>query len=107
MDYGSPDYKFVKQSWIEYLALDPAGITFNCYVGGSTIPVFTFTLPQALTRTSKKIRHPATKGRIWRWVATSNSDFRLYSDSRNEWKSVTQDKGYQMRPLQQETPKQP
>lgn len=107
MDYGSPDYKFVKQSWIEYLALDPAGITFNCYVGSNTTPSFTFTLPQSLTRTSKKIRHPATKGRIWRWVATSSSDFRLYSDSRNEWKAVTQDKGYQVRPLQQEGPKQP
>jgi hypothetical protein len=107
MDYGSPDYKFVKQSWIEYYALDVAGIIFNCYVGGSTTPVFTFTLPQSMTRTSKRVRHPATKGRIWRWVATSNSDFRLYSDSRNEWKSVTQDKGYQVRPLQQETPQQP
>ena len=106
-DFGSPDYKFVKQGWFEYMALGAAGITFNFFVGGSTNPAFAFTVPQALTRTSKRVRFPATKGRIWRWVATSASPFRLYSDSRIEWKAVTQDKGYQVRPLQQETPQQP
>lgn len=107
MDFGSPDYKFVKQGWFEYMALDAGGITFNCYVGGSATPTFTFGVPQSLTRTSKRVRFPATKGRIWRWVATSASPFRLYSDSRLEWKMVTQDKGYQLRPLQQEAAQQP
>jgi hypothetical protein len=108
MDFGSPDYKFVKQGWFEYTALDPAGITFNCYVdGGLTAPTFSFALPKSLNRTTVRVRFPATKGRVWRWIATSASDFRLYSDSRIEWKPVTQDKGYELRPLQQEMPQQP
>jgi hypothetical protein len=107
MDFGSPDYKFVKQGWFEYMALDPGGIVFNCYRDGGNTLAFTFTLPQSLTRTSKRVRFPATKARNWRWVATSTSPFRLYSDSRFEWKMVTQDKGYQLRPLQQEAPQQP
>jgi hypothetical protein len=114
MDFGTPDYKIVKQGWIEYMALDPAGITFNVYVGSNTLVTppnnnieFSFTLPQSLTRTSWRVRFPATKGRIWRWVATSAGDFRLYSDSRIEYYPVTKDKGSAALPFQQATPKQP
>lgn len=107
MDFGTPDYKFTKQGWFEYTALDPAGVLFQCFVDGVNVPQFSFTLPQSLTRANLRVRFPATKARVWRWVASSSSDFRLYSDSWYEWKPVTQDKGYQKQPVQQEEPKQP
>ena len=106
-DYGSPDWKIVKQVYVQYLAPDPAGITFNVFIGGGSTPRYSFNLPQALTRTSWRVRLPAAKGKIWRWVATSASDFRLYSDSRVEYKRVTQDLGYTTQPFQQQTPQQP
>lgn len=107
MDFGTPDYKFVKQGWFEYLAEDPAGILFQCYVDGYFLPQFSFVLPQATTRANVRVRFPATKARVWRWVASSNSDFRLYSDSWYEWKGVTQNKSYNKQPVQQEEPKTP
>ena len=107
MDFGSPDYKIWKQGWFEYMSLDAAGITFSCYVEGKSTPSFTFNLPQSLTRASLRVRFPATKGRVSRWVATSSSDFRLYSDSRIEYNRVTKDKGYTLLPLQRESPQQP
>jgi hypothetical protein len=114
MDFSGPDYKIVKQAWIEYTALDAAGITVNVYVGANTTVSapnnqveFSFTLPQSLTRTSKRVRFPATKARVWRWIATSNSDFRLYSDSRIEFNPITKDKGYAALPFQQPEPTQP
>jgi hypothetical protein len=106
-DYGSPDWKIVKQGYFEYFAPDPAGIAFSCYIQGSSVPQYSFTLPQAVVRTSKRVRFPATKAQNWRWVATSSSPFRLYSDSRLEYKKITNDNSYQLRPLQQETATQP
>jgi hypothetical protein len=100
MDFGSPDYNFVKQTWVEYMALDPAGITVNCYIEGGNVPAFSFTLPQSLIRVAKRVRLPATMARVWRWTATSNSDFRLYSDSRFEFRYTSQDKSQQPWPLQ-------
>lgn len=114
MDFSGPDYKIVKQAWIEYMAEDRAGITFNVYVGPNTAVSapnnqveFTFTLPQSLTRSSRRVRFPATKARVWRWIATSNSDFRLYSDSRIEYNPITKDKGYAPLPFQPAEPTQP
>jgi hypothetical protein len=107
MDFGRPDYKIVKQVRIEYLALDPAGITFNCYTGGSSTPSYSFTVPQSLTRTSHRVRLPAVKAKIWRFVGSSPGDFRLYSDSRVEQKAINNSSDYTLSPFQQPAQTQP
>jgi hypothetical protein len=107
MDFGTPDYKIIKQFYVEYQALDSTGITFQCYIEGAPTPVFSFTVPQALVRSSFRCRVQATKAKIWRIVGTSPQPFRIYSDSRSEVKRVTQDLGYQIIPLQQPAATQP
>ena len=92
---GTDRFKVWKQCWVEYVAPDPAGITFSVYTEGSTTPTFTFNVPQTTVRTSKRIRFPATKAKIWRVIGTSPSKFRLYSESFVEYKEVNTASGYQ------------
>lgn len=93
--FGTDEWKFLKQGWFEYVAPDPAGITFAVYIEGNTVtPAYTFTLPQATTRTTERVRFPAVKATVWRMVGISPSKFRLYGESFVEFKSITNDKGY-------------
>lgn len=102
--YGTDEFKIVKQAWLEYIAPDAAGITFNAYIEGSAVPQFSFTLPQATVRTAKRIRFPAVKAKVWRWVATSASDFQFYAESHFEVKPIGSQKGYQPAKIMQEAP---
>lgn len=94
--FGTDEFKFVKQGWFEYVAPDPAGISFSVYTEGTlTAPVFTFVLPSTGNfRAAKRIRFPATKGKLWRMIGTSPTQFQLYGESFVEWKPVTMNKGY-------------
>lgn len=93
---GTDHWKIWKQGWFEYVAPDPAGITFSVYLeGNTTTPAFTFSLASTSVRTAKRVRFPATKAKIRRIVATSPSRFQLYGESFIEWKDITTDSGYQ------------
>lgn len=100
--YGTDEWKFAKQGWFEYAASDPAGITMACYLDGSAVPSFSFTLPQSVSRTTLRVRFPVLKGRLWRWVGTSPSDFQIYGDTHIEIKGVTLDKGYQRQKIHEQ-----
>lgn len=102
--YGSDEFKTGKQGWFEYVAPDPAGVMFNLYIEGGTVPVFTFTLPQATVRTAKRVRFIPLKAKVWRWTAASASDFQLYNESQIEIKPWTTSKGYEKAKLAAGTP---
>lgn len=91
---GTDEFKFLKQGYFEILAPDPGGIAFNVYLEGSATAAYSFSLPQALVRTSVKVRFPAFKAKLWRFVATSAGDFKLYGESFLEVKKITTEKGY-------------
>jgi hypothetical protein len=94
--FGTDHFKIVKQCWVEYIAADPAGINFNVYLEGNmATPIFSFNLPQTLVRKTVRVRFPAFKGTIWRFIATSPSQFVMYGESFVEWKDTTVDSGYQ------------
>ena len=100
LNYGDESWKIIKQGFFTYIANDPGGITFSLYVEGNlTTPEFTFTLPQATVRTTKRVRFPATKAKLFRWIATSAGDYQLYGDSWIEAKGIVQSKGYQRQRL--------
>jgi hypothetical protein len=91
--YGSDEWKFIKQAWLEYTAQDT--VTFSCYVDGNTKnPVLSFTLPASATRRAVRVRLKPVKARMFRWVATSLGAFQIYGDSHFEIKGITIDKGY-------------
>jgi len=93
--WGTDEFKFAKQGWWEWTCADPAGITVNVYLEGSPLPTFTFTLPQALTRTTKRVRMPVMTSRLWRVTGiTSAGDFQIYNESHLEVKTITSEKGY-------------
>jgi len=97
---GLTGWKFCKQLWCSYCSADEDGVTVNVYTeGSSTTPVFTFNLPSTgglAVRKSERIRFPAIMAQQWRFVATSNSPFRLYEDQTYvEMKNSTDQKGYQ------------
>jgi hypothetical protein len=93
--FGTDEFKICKQSYFEYVAPDAAGVSFSVYTEGDmTVPSFTFTLPKATVRTSTRIRFPAVKAKVWRWIATSASNFQMYGESFIEFKPITTSKGY-------------
>jgi len=92
---GTDEYKIIKQGQFEYVAADPGGINFSVYVEGNLLtPAYTFNLPQASVRTAVRIRFPALKAKIWRFIATSATPFQLYGESFVEFKPITLNKGY-------------
>lgn len=109
LDFGVPGYKYVKQGFISYES--PAPIAVNVYLDDNeSAPAFTFTLPATPQRTGEyqyglgerlplRVRFPAFKARLWRFVGTSNEDFRLYSTSWLEYKTVNSTGGYKPQPL--------
>jgi hypothetical protein len=97
--YGTDGWKIVKQGWFEYQCDDPDGIVFNVFLEGSAIPTFSFTLASSSVRRSVRVRFPAWKFKLIRWIATANTQFQLYSESKIEFKPVTVDKGYYPEPL--------
>lgn len=98
---GTENWKVWKQGWFEYAAQDPAGITFNVYVEGNvTTPAYTFTVPQSLTRVTKRVRFPAKKAKLWRIIGTSPGDFQFYApESMIEIKPQSPGSGYAKVPL--------
>lgn len=112
LDFGTSEFKTVKQGWFEYEA-PSAPITVNCYLEGTDALAFSFTLPQGpiisdsttntLGRSSIKVRFPPFKARSWRFVGTCSGNFKLYSTSFFEWKPSTSEKGYAKAALTQTT----
>lgn len=93
-DLGEESWKFVKQFFVEYNA--PSPISFSVYTEGNiTTPAYTFTLPATSGRFARKVRFPAVKAKLWRFVGTSAQPFQFYAD-RTAWevKTVTENKGY-------------
>lgn len=102
LDFGNtPGYKVLKQGWWEYSAPDPAGVTVQAFLDGLGTPAFTFTLPQAQARTGVRVRFPATKCRLARFIGTSPSDFKIYSSSYFQAKSANSSGGYSREQLKE------
>lgn len=98
---GVENWKVWKQGWLEYAAVDPNGIQFKVYTEGNmTTPLYSFTVPQSLTRVTKRVRFPAHKAKLWRIVGTSASDFQFYApESLIESKVQSAGSGYAKAPL--------
>lgn len=95
INYGADEWHLYKQIFAEYRAPDTNGITVNVYADGNTlVPVFTFTLPSSATRTARKVRFPATKCKLIRFIGTSATPFRMYDETQIEHKFVCSGKGY-------------
>lgn len=102
---GSSDWKLVKQVFAEYKSQN-SSITVNAFTDGNmTTPAFTFVLPQTTGphRASKKVRLPATKYRLIRYIGTptngvqpnQTNNFELYDDTEFDVKSLTAGNSYQ------------
>jgi hypothetical protein len=98
---GVENWKIWKQGWFEYDAADPGGIVMNVYIEGNlTTPAYSFTLPQSTGRTTKRVRFPAKKAKLWRIVGTSASDFQMWMpESLIESKIQSAGSGYTKAPL--------
>lgn len=99
LDFDMPGYKFAKQGWFEY----NSSSLINVYVYLDDNPNYTFyfqlpastTVPGSIGRSAVRVRFPAFKARVWRFTGvTFSSDFRMYSTSFIEWKSVNSIGGY-------------
>lgn len=111
LDFGVPGYKYVKQGWFSYES--PSEISINVYLDDNeSAPAFTFSLPATPQRSEEpqfgigerlpiRVRFPAFKARTWRFVGTADQDFRLYSTSWLEHKSVNSPGGYKPQALQE------
>lgn len=95
--FGTDQWKVAKQCWIEYAATDASGIAFAMYVDGDmSMPLFTFTLPQSANRRTTRVRFPANKATMFRFIGISSSDFQLYMpESHVDVKEICVGKGYQ------------
>jgi hypothetical protein len=102
MRFSTDEYKISKQGYFEYIAPDAGGITVDVYAEGNmAAPIYTFNLPQSTNRISKRVRFPARKRKLWRFVGTSESPFQMYMpESMIEVKSVSTQKGYERAKLQ-------
>jgi hypothetical protein len=99
--FGTDEFKLVKQAYFEYINSGSLPIVFNVFTEGQDTPVYTFTLPASVTRVSVKVRFPAVKAKLWRFVGVSTEDFKLYGQSFIEWKPISTGKGYQKMELGQ------
>jgi len=90
---GVDESKILKQLYVETTATAP--ITCNVYYDGNTTPGFTFTIPElGGVRNALRVRLPAIKFRIVRFIFTSASDFILWETSKFEWKPLCSGKSY-------------
>ena len=88
---GVDESKILKQLYVETTATAP--ITCNVYYDGNL--GFTFTIPElGGVRNALRVRLPAIKFRIIRFIFTSASDFILWETSKFEWKPLAQGKSY-------------
>lgn len=95
---GTDSSKLLKDTYLEYESSMP--IVCEVYYDQSPTPLYTFTLPIAIARTSQRVRFPAIKYRLVRLVMTSAADFMLWDESFMAVKPVLQgSKGYQQAPL--------
>lgn len=100
--FGSPENKLVKQGYFEYQATQP--VQFSVFIEGSSTARYTFTLPSTNgVRTSTRVRFPAVKAKLWRFVSTSTADYQTYSESSLDVKGIRGEKGYVPQSLEQET----
>jgi hypothetical protein len=85
---STDESKMAKLGYFDYTALAP--INFSLYADMSATPYFTFTLPAAALRAGGPIQQkfPALTFRLWRMVATSTANFRLWSNPKIKWKRV-------------------
>jgi len=99
-DFGMLGWKFAKQGWFEYVS--NATITFYVYLEGSGTPTYTFDLPSSGgLRAAFRKRLPPVEGKLWRFLALSSANFKLYPGSFIEMKPVcaADQKGYTQFPL--------
>lgn len=99
MNFGTEEYKLVKEGWFEYTSTDTGGINFQVFLDGSTTPTFTFNLPQSSNRVVARVRFPAHKAKLWRFVATSAGNFQLYDSSFVMVKGINSGIGYNKAPV--------
>ena len=81
--------KMCKFGFFDYTAAQP--ITFQLFKDMEVTPYFTFTLPMAVVRAGGPIQQkfPACTFRLWRIIATSTGDFRLWQTPKIKWKKCT------------------
>ena len=86
--------KILKQLYVEK---DGQHHYWDVYYDGNTTPGFTFTIPElGGVRNALRVRLPAIKFRIVRFIFTSASDFILWETSKFEWKPLCSGKSYSM-----------
>ncbi len=91
--YGTDMFKLLKQAWFEYSS--SADINVDVFVEGKSTAEFSFTLPNSNgLRAALRVRFPATKAKLFRWIGTSAQDFQFYEETHAEVKLSTTDKGY-------------
>jgi hypothetical protein len=101
--YGTDEWKFLKQIWIEYTA--ESALNMNIYTDGLGHPelvAYSFVLPASGPRRAVRVRLPPIKGKMFRIIGTSTGPFQIYGDSHVELKPVTAEKGYQRAKLQEQ-----
>jgi hypothetical protein len=83
---GTDESKMCKFGYFDYTAQSP--ITFTLFKDMELTPYFTFTLPAAAVRTGGPIQQkfPACTFRVWRMIATSMGNFRLWQNPKIKWK---------------------
>lgn len=100
MKWGTDEFKLVKQGYFEYQSTQP--VTYSVYIEGSSTARYTFTLPSTNgVRLAKRVRFPAVKAKLWRFVGTSTEDFQRYNESAVEVKGIRGEKGYVAQKLDQ------
>jgi hypothetical protein len=99
---NSDSWKVVKQGYFEYQAPDAGGINVEVYAEGNiAAPIYTFNLPQSTNRISKRVRFPAKKRKLWRFVSTSASQFQMWMpETEIQYKNLDTQVGYTRGKLQ-------
>lgn len=93
MKWGTDENKLVKTGYFEYQSTQP--VSYSVYIEGSSTARYTFTLPSTGgVRLAKRMRFPAVKAKLWRFVGTSTEDFQMYNESAVEVKGIRGEKGY-------------
>lgn len=97
MDCGTSEFKFAKQGWFIYQAM--ADVAVLMYQDDNPMPLFKFTLPATPLRRTTRVRLPATKFNVIRFIGTSLDDFQMYPETFLEMKPISAGKGYSRTPI--------
>lgn len=96
--FGTDEYKLIKQGYFEYVA--DADVPFSVFADGGSTAIYNFTLPSTNgQRTALRVRFPAEKAKLWRFVSTSTENYQLYDECSLDVKPIGGPKGYSSQKL--------